>query len=149
MRIISKKTKYGLTALYSLARSYGSGPVMVPTLARQGGIPEKSLEQILLVLKIGGIVRSKAGRGGGYQLTKPPDQITIGSVIRIIEGPLAPLPCASETAYRPCEECPDPEECGTRLLMRQVRDATAHILDRTTLADVCRMVDKKKAVLPL
>src|SRR5712692_4884117 len=99
MRIVSKKTKYCLTALYSLARSYGSGPVLVSTLAQQGGMPKKFLEQILLVMKVGGIVQSRAGRGGGYELSKPPGQITIGSIIRMIEGPLAPLPCASETAY--------------------------------------------------
>ena len=146
MRIVSKKTKYCLTALYSLAGSYGSGPVQVSTLAQQGGMPKKFLEQILLVMKIGGIVQSKAGRGGGYQLSKPPDQITIGSIIRMIEGPLAPLPCASETAYHPCEECIDPENCGTRVVMRRVRDATAQILDQTTLADVCRMIQKKTSV---
>ena len=146
MRIISKKTKYCLTALYSLAGSYGSGPVLVSTLAQQGGMPKKFLEQILLVMKVGGIVHSKAGRGGGYQLSKPPEQITIGSIIRMIEGPLAPLPCASETAYHPCEECIDPENCGTRLVMRRVRDATAQILDQITLADVCQMIQKKTLV---
>lgn len=148
MRIVSKKTKYCLTALYSLARTYGSGPVLVSTLAEQGGMPKKFLEQILLVMKIGGIVQSKAGRGGGYQLSKPPEQITIGSIIRMIEGPLAPLPCASETAYHPCEECIDPENCGTRLVMRRVRDATAQILDQTTLADVCQMT-RKNTLVPL
>jgi Rrf2 family protein len=149
MRIISKKTKYCLTALYSLARNYGKGPMLVSALADEGGMPKKFLEQILLVMKVGGVVHSKAGRGGGYQLSKPPDQITIGTVIRLIEGPLAPLPCASETAYHPCEECIDPENCGTRLVMRKVRDATARILDQTTLADVCQMTQSKKIVLEL
>lgn len=149
MRIITHKTKYCLTALYSLARSYGYGPVQISTLAQQEGMPKKFLEQILLLLKNGGVVHSKSGRGGGYQLTKPPDQITIGSIIRMIEGPLAPLPCASETAYRLCEECIDPETCGTRQLMKQVRDATAQILDHTTLADVCQMIQSKKAALHL
>lgn len=147
MRIISKKTKYCLTALYALARNYGKGPVLVSTLAEEGGMPKKFLEQILLVMKVGGVVHSRAGRGGGYQLSRPPEQITIGTVIRMIEGPLAPLPCASETAFHACEECIDPENCGTRLVMRQVRDATAKILDQTTLADVCRMTQRQKKIL--
>src|SRR4051794_1189788 len=87
-----------------------------------------------------GIVASKKGKGGGYFLAKPPEEITLGSIIRIIDGPLAPLPCASETAYRKCEECIDERRCGTRLVMRQVRDALSAILDHTTIADVNRSV---------
>jgi DNA-binding IscR family transcriptional regulator len=78
-------------------------------------------------------------------LSRPPEKITIGSVIRLMEGPLAPLPCASETAYRPCEECRDVEHCGTRMVMREVRDAIAHILDHTTLQDIVDRVDASKA----
>jgi DNA-binding IscR family transcriptional regulator len=74
-------------------------------------------------------------------LAKPPDQITLGSVIRLVEGPLAPLPCASETQFRKCEECVDIETCGTRIVMREVRDAIAEILDHTTLSIVCHKVD--------
>ena len=145
MRIISKKTKYCLRALYHLSRDYGHGPTLVSTIAEQEAIPRKFLEQILLSLKTTGIVDSKPGRGGGYQLSRPPEKITVGSVIRSIEGPLAPLPCASETAYRPCEECVDARTCGTRLIMRQVRDATAHVLDGTTLQDVCNLSDAAQA----
>src|SRR5215467_680398 len=147
MRIISKKTKYCLRALYHLSRDYGHGPTLASTLAEDEGIPKKFLEQILLSLKMKGILDSKPGRGGGYHLTRPPNEITLGSVIRTIEGPLAPLPCASETAYRPCEECPDVNVCGTRLIMRKVRDATAKILDETTLADVCHLSDAARAGL--
>lgn len=139
MRIISKKTKYCLRALYNLARNYGHGPSLVQTVADEEHIPKKFLELILLSAKAGGLVDSKPGRGGGYHLTKHPSDITVGQVIRLMEGPLAPLPCASETAYRRCEECVDERTCGTRLVMRRVRDATAEILDRTSLADVCRM----------
>jgi Rrf2 family protein len=145
VRIISKKTKYCLRALYHLSRDYGHGPTLVSTIAREEAIPKKFLEQILLSLKMNGIVDSKPGRGGGYQLSRPPEDITVGSVIRTIEGPLAPLPCASETAYRPCEECVDASICGTRLIMRRVRDATANILDSTSLQDVCNLSDAARA----
>jgi Rrf2 family protein len=144
MRIISKKTKYCLRALYSLAASYGKGPTLISDLAEQEHIPKKFLEQILLALKLHDVVDSKTGRGGGYQLARSPEKITIGSVIRIMEGPLAPLACASETAYHPCEECIDVSTCGTRLLMRRVRDATAEILDHATLADVSALVERTK-----
>jgi Rrf2 family protein len=144
VKTISKKAKYGLRALYALARRYGAGPVMVRTLAEEEQIPKKFLELILLELKNSGIVASRQGKLGGYLLNKPPQEITLGRVIRIIDGPLAPLPCASETAYHKCEECIDEKTCGTRLVMRQVRDATALILDNTTLADVCREVDELK-----
>src|ERR1700733_8295911 len=134
MRTISKKTKYGLQALFALTRRYGEGPVLIATLAKEEEIPLKFLEGILLDLKGRGIVESKKGPRGGYHLSEPPSKITIGTVIRALEGPLAPLPCASETAYRPCEDCSDVEHCETRILMREVRDAIAGILDRTTLA---------------
>jgi hypothetical protein len=88
---------------------------------------------------------SKKGPRGGYQLSRPPSTLTLGSLVRIMEGPLAPLPCASETAFRPREECEDVESCGTRIIMRQVRDATAGVLDRTTLADLPRQVESARA----
>jgi Rrf2 family protein len=141
VRTISKKTKYGLSALLLLARHYGSGPVLIATIADEEGIPIKFLEGILLQLRNRGILESKIGRRGGYQLSRPPSQITIGSVVRCLEGPLAPLPCASETAFRPCVECKDVEQCGTRIIMRRVRDATAQILDGTTLEDVLKQVE--------
>jgi Rrf2 family protein len=141
MRQLSKRTQYSLRALYALSRNYGQGPLLIEHLSRDEAIPRKFLEQILLSLKSTGLVSSKKGKGGGYLLAKAPDQITIGSVIRSIEGPLAPLPCASETQFRKCDECTDIETCGTRILMREVRDAVAQILDHTTLAAVCRRVD--------
>ena len=95
------------------------------------------------MLKSGGVVKSKSGRGGGYELSEPPEQITIGSVIRMIEGPLAPLPCASETAFQACEDCVGRDVCGTGVVMRKVRDATAEILDLTTVADICRLTQQK------
>src|SRR5579862_8490808 len=144
MRTISKRTQYGLKAVLNLARRYGHGPVLIATLSQEETVPIKFLEGILLNLKSRGLLHSKTGKGGGYQLSRPPSTITVGSLIRMMEGPLAPLPCASETAFKPCAECPDVERCGTRIIMRQVRDAMADVLDRTTLADLIRQVDAVK-----
>jgi Rrf2 family protein len=141
VRTISKRTQYGLKAMLALARRYREGPVLIATLAREESIPVKFLEIILLNLKGQGLLESKKGKGGGYHLSRPPSTITLGSVIRMMEGPLAPLPCASETAFRPCPECQDIETCGTRIIMRQVRDAMAAVLDSTTLADLMRRVE--------
>jgi Rrf2 family protein len=90
-------------------------------------------------------VLSKKGKGGGYSLAQAPETITVGQVIRLVDGPLAPLPCASETAYRKCDECVDDRFCETKLVMRQVRDATAQILDRTSLADLVRWSDTARS----
>jgi Rrf2 family protein len=145
MRTLSKKTQYSLRALYALTRTYGRGPTLIAKIAQEESIPQDFLENILLFLKRAGLVESKKGKGGGYALSKPPEKVTIGSVIRMLEGPLAALPCASETAYRKCDECVDDRYCETRIVMRQVRDATATILDNTTLAQVCRRVDEARA----
>ena len=144
MRQLSKRTQYSLRALYALTRKYGGGAVLINTLSQEETIPKKFLEQILVSLKGGGFVASKKGKGGGYVLAQPPEKITIGSVIRAVEGPIAPLPCASETRFRKCDECVDIQTCGTRIVMRQVRDAMVDILDQTNLAMVCGMVDKAK-----
>ena len=130
--------------MLALGRKYREGPILIGTLAKEEAIPVKFLEAILLDMKGRGILESKMGRKGGYRLSRPPSAITIGSIIRIIEGPLAPLPCASETAYRPCEECQDIENCGTRIIMRRVRDAISEVLDKTTLAELIKQVDAGK-----
>jgi Rrf2 family protein len=131
--------------MLALGRKYREGPVLIGTLAKEESIPVKFLEVILLEMKGRGLLESKMGRKGGYYLSRPPSAITIGSIIRIIEGPLAPLPCASETAFRACDECPDVESCGTRIIMRQVRDAISEVLDRTTLGDLLRQAESKRA----
>ena len=148
MKTLSKKAKYALRALYYLSREHGKGPALISSIAEAERIPRKFLEVILLQLRGAGILESKKGKGGGYALAKPPGQITIGSVIRTIDGPLAPLPCASETAYRKCDECVDEKRCGTKIIMREVRDAMAAILDHTTLADIgekVRLIDEEEA----
>jgi len=144
MRQLSKRTQYSLRALYALTRTYGAGPQLITNLAHDEIIPKKFLEQILVALKGAGYVASKKGKGGGYMLAQAPDKITIGAVIRSIEGPLAPLPCASETRFRKCDECPDIQTCGTQHVMRRVRDSIAAILDETTLAMVCSEVEESR-----
>jgi Rrf2 family protein len=139
--VISKKTKYALKALTHLALGEGRGPVLIAELAQSEGIPKKFLEAILLELKNHGVLHSKKGKGGGYTLAKPADAIMLGSIIRMLDGPLAPLPCLSQTAYQRCDECRDEATCGIRLVMKEVADATAKILDHTSLADMCRQVD--------
>lgn len=134
--MLSRRSKYGLKALLVLATEAGRGPVLVAELASRDAIPQKFLEAILLDLKRHGLVQSKKGRGGGYYLRRPPEEITAGAVIRALEGPLALVPCVSQTAYTRCAECVDEPTCGVRLVMREVRDATATILDNRTLADI-------------
>lgn len=141
--MLSRKSKYGLKALLILAREEGRGPVLVSTLAERDAIPRKFLEAILLDLKRFGLVQSKKGRGGGYFLRRKPAEITIGSVIRALDGPLALVPCVSQTAYMACADCRDEQTCGVRLAMREVRDATSQILDHTTLTDINVKVGRK------
>lgn len=134
--MISKKTKYGLQAMLLLTREHGRGPLLISDLAERERIPKKFLELILLQLKNAGVLQSRKGKGGGYFLAQPPEQISVGRVVRTLEGPLAPVPCVSETAYRKCEECLDERSCGIRLVMKNVRDAMAQILDNTSLKEM-------------
>jgi Rrf2 family protein len=134
--MLSMKSKYGLRALTALARVHGGGPILIADLASSEGIPRKFLELILLDLKRKGILRSKKGKGGGYNLSRPPAAISIGEVVRALDGPIALLPCVSQSAYRRCDECVDELTCGIRHVMKEVRDATATILDGTTLEDL-------------
>jgi Rrf2 family protein len=136
--MLSQKSKYALKALIVLAHEHGHGPVLISDIAARERIPRRFLELILLELKNRGVLQSRKGKGGGYLLSKPPGNISVGQVLRILEGPLAPLPCVSRTAYQKCEECVDERTCGVRILMREVRDATAAILDSTTLEDVLK-----------
>ena len=130
------KAKYGLRALSYLTREYGHGPVLIADMAGSEKIPHKFLELILLDLKRKGILQSKKGKGGGYYLSRPPALISVGEVVRVLDGTLALLPCVSQTAYRRCEECIDEMTCGIRLVMKEVRDRTSEILDGTSLEDL-------------
>jgi Rrf2 family protein len=137
---LSRRGEYALKALLELASS--DAAVTTAQISARAQIPEPFLNQIMLTLKNGGILRSRRGAGGGYVLNRPADSITVGEVARLLDGPLAPIPCASVTAYEPCPSCPEPEACSLRLLMRSVRDAISDILDHTTLDDVRRRQDK-------
>jgi Rrf2 family protein len=141
--VLSRKSKYGLKALLALAHEEGRGPVLVSDLADRDAIPKKFLETILLDLKRHGLVLSKKGKGGGYFLRRSPAEITFGNVIRALEGPLALVPCVSQTAYTKCAECVDERTCGVRIAMQEVREATSRILDHTTLADINLRVGPK------
>jgi Rrf2 family protein len=134
-QLLSQKAKYALRALLMLAQHDKEGLVLVADIAEQENVPKKFLELILLDMKKHGLLHSQRGKGGGYCLSKPPSEITLGQVIRIMDGPLAPLPCASVTGYRRCSDCRDERTCSIRKVMRRVRDAMADILDNTTLAE--------------
>jgi Rrf2 family protein len=130
--VLTKKSKYGLKAVLYLAAQRDRGPISVAEVAASERIPRKFLEAILVDLKRHGVLQSRKGKSGGYSLARSGSDITVGQIIRTLDGPLALIPCVSQTAYAPCEEC-DEATCGVRLAMKQVRDATAKILDRTTL----------------
>jgi Rrf2 family protein len=133
--MISQKAKYALRALVALSRVPPGESVMISEISREQVIPKKFLEQILLELKRAGIVISKRGRLGGYVLLKAPEQVTFGEVLRLIDGPIAPLPCLSKIAYRKCADCGDEASCEIRHVFARVAAATRDVLDRTTLAD--------------
>ncbi|MCB9771600.1 MAG: Rrf2 family transcriptional regulator [Candidatus Omnitrophica bacterium] len=147
--MISKKTKYGLHALIYLANHYDGGSVLISDLAREERIPKKFLEAILLDLKKQGLLESKKGKGGGYSLSKHPSDIKVGQIVRILDGTLAPVACVSQTAYRKCDECRDENCCGIRIVMKEVRDAIANILDKTSLEDVIQKTESKNLAMNL
>lgn len=131
--MLSKRAKYGLRALIFLAQQQGDGPIQIREIAEKLSIPRKFLEAILLDLRNEGILQSRKGKEGGYLMERSPDTITIGRIIRLIDGPLAAVPCVSQTAYARCDDCPDEKHCTIRWIMKDVRDSTAKILDQTTL----------------
>lgn len=141
---LSRKGEYALRSLISLgiAAEMGRTLVQVSELAESEQLPVKFLEQIMQALKEGGLVSSVRGKFGGYRLAKAPKQIPIGVVVRLIDGPLAPIGCVSQSAYEKCT-CPDEAHCGLRMLMLDVRNAIAGILDRYTLADVVEVTLRK------
>jgi Rrf2 family protein len=141
--MLSMKAKYGLKAMIRLAAEFGRGPTLIADLASEEGIPKKFLELILLELKQQGMLQSKKGKGGGYLLARRPADITVGSVLRVLDGNLAPVPCVSSLGYRPCDECRDPATCSIRLLMSEVHSATTGILDATTLDQLARKTESE------
>jgi len=133
--MLNMKSRYAIRALQYLARRHGDGPIQIGEIADAQRIPRKFLTVILSELSREGVVGTKRGRAGGYWLEKPPTQISYGDIIRITRGSLALVPCASRLAYEPCDNCLPEKECHLRLVMLAVRDATALILDKLSLAD--------------
>ncbi len=134
--MLSKKTKYGLKALTYLARLENRNPVQIATISKSENISLKFLESILLTLRKNGLLGSKKGKGGGYYLLKDPSEIPMTSVMRILEGPIAMVPCVSLNFYEKCDDCPDENACAVHNLMIQVRDNTLQIFRNTTLEDL-------------
>ena len=137
--MISQKAKYALRALVVLCLAQQGGTTqMISDIARSQAIPKKFLEQILLELKRHGVVVSRRGRQGGYVLLRAPENVTFGEILRLIDGPIAPLPCLSKIAYRRCADCADEGTCEIRHVFARVAEATRDVLDRTTLADAVK-----------
>jgi Rrf2 family protein len=133
--MLSKKTKYGLKALSYLAKQEPNVPILISDISESENISKKFLESILLTLKKSGILSSKKGKGGGYYLIKDANEIKISTVIRLLEGPIAMLPCVSLNYYEKCDDCTSEERCSLNILMAEVRDSTLKILENKTLAN--------------
>lgn len=134
--MLSKKTKYGLKALTFLAKQESKTPVQIATISKSENISLKYLESILLVLKKNDYLGSKKGKGGGYYLLKEPEEILMTGIMRVLEGPIAMVPCISLNFYKKCDDCPDEQTCAINKLLIQVRDNTLKVFGNTTLADL-------------
>ena len=134
--MLTNKGKYGLKAMVYLAGLQPSQPALVLDIAGHNNIPKKFLESILAELRNAGLVRSKKGRGGGYELARPPNDIKIGQIVRVLDGPLAPIRCASPNYYEQCLDCIDEAACAVHIMMVEVRNAIAQILDNRSLAEL-------------
>ncbi len=134
--MLSRKTKYGIKALTFLARQKTQQPVSISTIADAENIPHKFLEAILLELRKNSMLGSRKGKGGGYYLMQSPETVRMSTVHRILEGPIAMLPCVSLNFYEKCDDCPDEDTCAVNRLMIKVRDNTLEILEKQTLSDL-------------
>jgi Rrf2 family protein len=135
--MLSKKTQYAFKALMYLAQNTDKGPVLIAEIAKKKKIPLKFLENILLELRKAGVLESKKGKGGGYYFAVPPAQVPVAKVIRLLDGPIALLPCVSLNFYERCKNC-DEKSCGLHDMMINVRDATLKVLEKRTLADMAK-----------
>jgi Rrf2 family protein len=133
MGMLSRRAKYALRALIFLAQNRGQGPIQIRDISEQLKISRKFLEAILLELRNGGILQSRKGKEGGYLLERSPDTITFGKIMRFIDGSFATVPCIRRDGYARCDDCPDEKTCVIRCVMKEVRDATAKIVDEATL----------------
>ena len=142
--MLSKKTKYAIKALVALGKNIDMPPMQISKIAEEERIPKKFLEQILLDLRNAGFLYSKKGAGGGYSLNKKPEEIFLVQILRLTDGPVAMMPCASLNFYHKCDECKDEVTCGIRSAFIDVRDATLKILGQTSIADIINREDKLK-----
>jgi Rrf2 family protein len=133
--MLSQKTRYAIRALLHLSDQFGRGPIPLSQIAEAQNIPKKFLTVILSEMGREGLVAAQRGRDGGYWLARPPETISYGEIVRLTQGSLALVPCASRQSYVPCEQCVQEDQCRIRALMLTVRDATADILDGISLAD--------------
>ncbi len=143
--MLSMKARYGLRAMVRLAREYGRGPVLIADLAAEEALPRKFLEVILLELKQQGMLQSKKGKGGGYLLDQRPEEISVGRVVRALDGALEPLPCVGAGPFKACADCRAPSTCSLRRLMQEVHAATSAILDATSLLE---LVERDRGAAP-
>jgi Rrf2 family protein len=143
--MLTAKGKYGLKALVHMSQMQPGQLALATEMAEANNIPKKFLDAILGELRNAGIVQSRKGKGGGYRLARPPEEVKVGAIVRVLDGPLAPIPCASHTRYEACEDC-DVATCQVRHMMLEVRNAIAEVLDQTTLA---QMRDMDGDLLPL
>ena len=134
--MLTNKGKYGLKAMVHLAGQTPGEPALISEIASKNHIPKKFLDAIMSELRTAGLIHSKKGRGGGITLARPAHEIRVGAIIRALDGPLAPIACASPNFYRRCDDCSDEEACAVRLMMIEVRNAMSDILDRRTLAEM-------------
>ena len=134
--MLTNKGKYGLKAMVHLAGLEPGALAQVADIAEANSISKKFLDHILTELRHAGLVYSKKGKGGGYALARAPEEIKVGTIVRVLDGPLAPIPCASVTAFRICEDCADPDGCAVRLVMTEARNALAEVLDNRSLAEL-------------
>jgi len=134
--MLTNKGKYGLKAMVHLAGLDPHALAQVTDIADANSIPKKFLDYILAELRHAGLVYSKKGRGGGYALARPAHEIRVGAIVRALDGPLAPISCASVTAFRRCDDCSDLKTCAVRLIMVEARNAIANVLDNRTLAEL-------------
>jgi Rrf2 family protein len=138
---LSVRGEYDIRALLVLALNYGEEVVRIQDISKQQNIPKKFLEQILNDLKALGAVESRRGAAGGYRLARPPQNITLASVVRHVEGALAPVSCVSDRFYERCT-CPDEARCPIREVMAEAREAVVKVMERVTLADLCERAQR-------
>lgn len=142
--MLTKKSQYALYAVIHLARNYKKGNTLIKTISEKEQIPKKFLENILVELKSLGFISSKKGKGGGYFLIKPPEEINLADIIRHIGGAIALLPCVSLNFYQSCNQCIDEQNCGLKVYMKKLRDLTDNYLKSTTIADILKKEKKLK-----